>query len=92
MNRSRVQVFYSGRVQGVGFRHQTRQVAARFGVAGFVRNLPDQRVEVVAEGERSELEAFCLAVRDGLLKPFIRDEKRVWSEPRDEYSGFEITQ
>jgi acylphosphatase len=54
----RCQVLYSGRVQGVGFRYTTAKIAARFDVAGFVQNLPDGRVELVAEGPREELTAF----------------------------------
>ena len=49
MSRCRVQLIYSGRVQGVGFRYTVKQVAAGYDVAGTVRNLPDGRVELVAE-------------------------------------------
>lgn len=53
------QVFYTGRVQGVGFRYTTKQVAAGYEVAGWVRNLPDGRVELLAAArDRSELDAF----------------------------------
>ena len=61
MNRCRMQIFYSGHVQGVGFRYTAKTVAAGFEVTGTVRNLPDGRVELIAEGAREELEAF----RDG---------------------------
>src|SRR5471030_2081507 len=53
-NRRRMKVFYSGRVQGVGFRYTARTVAAGFEITGYVRNLPDGRVELVAEGDDSE--------------------------------------
>lgn len=53
------QVFYSGRVQGVGFRYTTRQVAAGYEVSGWVRNLPDGRVELLAAArDAAELDAF----------------------------------
>ncbi len=52
------QVFFTGRVQGVGFRYTTQAVAQRHDVVGFVRNLPDGRVEVVAEGIPAELDRF----------------------------------
>jgi acylphosphatase len=55
-------VTYSGSVQGVGFRYTTRRLAHGFPVAGFVRNLPDGDVEIVAEGEASDVEAFLAAV------------------------------
>jgi len=90
MNRCRMQVFYSGCVQGVGFRYTTKTVATGFEVNGSVRNLPDGRVELVAEGDRTELEAFRDAIRGAGLAGFIRDERVVWSEVTNEFHGFEI--
>jgi acylphosphatase len=55
-------VHFSGRVQGVGFRFAALQVAREFAVAGFVRNLPDGRVELEAEGRPDEVAAFVAAV------------------------------
>jgi len=55
----------SGRVQGVGFRYFTEATAQREGVAGWVRNLPDRSVEVVAEGDAEAVERFERAVRHG---------------------------
>ncbi len=54
-----------GRVQGVGFRYFTQAAAARDGLHGWVRNLPDGRVEASAEGEAEALERFERAVRHG---------------------------
>ena len=90
MNRRRMQVFYSGRVQGVGFRYQTRQLAAGYEVLGTVRNLPDGRVELVAEGELAELEAFRQAIRDCGLGPLIDGEDELWTDARGGIRGFEI--
>ena len=55
----------SGRVQGVGFRHFVTRAAAIEGLHGWVRNLPDGRVEIQAEGEREALERFEHRVRQG---------------------------
>jgi len=59
-------VYYSGHVQGVGFRYTACQVATRFAVTGYVRNLPDGRVELVAEGTAAEVDAFLRAVHEAL--------------------------
>jgi len=89
-NRSRVRVFYSGRVQGVGFRYTAKAVAGGFDISGIVRNLSDGRVELTAEGAREELEAFRAGIRDAGLKAFIRDENVTWSTAQNEFRGFEI--
>jgi acylphosphatase len=85
-----MQVFYSGSVQGVGFRYTVKSVATGFEVAGTVRNLPDGRVELVAEGTKEELEAFRQAIREEGLGHFIRDEAVQWSDAVGEFRGFEI--
>ena len=63
---TRFTVYFSGHVQGVGFRYTTRNVALNHRVAGYVRNLDDGRVEVVAEGEEAELKAFVEAVCESM--------------------------
>ena len=83
-------VFYSGSVQGVGFRYAAKSVATGFEVAGTVRNLADGRVELIAEGTREELEGFRDAVRGAGLAALIRDEKVTWGEAQNDLRGFEI--
>ena len=85
-----MRVFFSGHVQGVGFRYTAKTVASGFEISGVVRNLSDGRVELTAEGDRAELEAFRDAVRDAGLKPFIRDENVTWSAAQNDFRGFEI--
>lgn len=85
----RATVHYSGRVQGVGFRYTTKSIARRYRVTGYVCNLPDGRVELVAEGEPPELDAFLIEVRDRFFQ-HIRDERRDNQPPTGEFSGFEI--
>ncbi|HWB08368.1 MAG TPA: acylphosphatase [Pirellulales bacterium] len=58
----RREIHYSGRVQGVGFRYTAREIAERFEVGGYVENLADGRVELVAEGEPDEVERFLAAI------------------------------
>ncbi len=55
-------VQYSGRVQGVGFRYTAQAVAANFRIAGYVRNLPNGQVELVAEGSSDQVDGFLAAV------------------------------
>jgi acylphosphatase len=90
MKRWRMQVLYSGRVQGVGFRYQTKRQATGFELSGTVRNLLDGRVELIAEGERSELEEFRKAIRECGLGPMIRSEDVTWTEATGGFRGFEI--
>ena len=90
MKRRRMQIFYSGSVQGVGFRYTVRTVATGFEVTGTVRNLSDGRVELTAEGTSEELDAFRQAIRDAGLNHFIRDESITWSDAKGEFRGFEI--
>tara|TARA_B100000401_G_scaffold192328_1_gene129544 strand:+ start:377 stop:652 length:276 start_codon:yes stop_codon:yes gene_type:complete len=86
----RLHVYFSGHVQGVGFRYSVKQLSLEFDVTGWVKNLPDGRVELVAEGERNELETFQAAIPDAGLRRFIRDTQSHWSEGTGEFRGFEI--
>ena len=90
MSRQRVKILYSGHVQGVGFRYTARSVATGFEVTGTVRNLPDGRVELIAEGERAELAAFREAIRNEGLDGLIRQETVTWHDATGEFRGFEI--
>jgi acylphosphatase len=74
MGRQRLHVLYAGRVQGVGFRYTAKVVATGFEVTGIVRNLPDGRVELVAEGLKDELEGFQQAIRESGLGSLIARE------------------
>ena len=91
MERTRLHVYYQGRVQGVGFRWTVREVAAGFDVTGWVRNLSDGRVELVAEGEHPELESFQDAIQKAGFRRFICVATEDWSRGAGEFRGFEIT-
>jgi len=82
-------VFFSGRVQGVGFRYTALQVAQEFEVAGFVRNLPDGRVQVEAEGRADEVAAFVTALEER-MHGYIRKTERSARVRPAEFSGFAI--
>lgn len=85
-----VQVFYEGRVQGVGFRYTARRAAAGFDVAGYVRNLPDGRVELVASGDAGEVDGFLQALRDSELAGHIESEAAEVIPKPAHLRGFEI--
>jgi acylphosphatase len=84
-----IQAFYEGRVQGVGFRYCVRQLACGYEVTGWVKNLPDGRVELQACGEAEELEQFLTSIRESELKGHIRKEERHCIAPFLS-KGFEI--
>ena len=90
MSGKKMQVFFSGTVQGVGFRFTAERLARRFPVTGYVRNLEDGRVEVVAEGEETRLAEFLTALRESGMKNYIRDVEARWSEAEDCFKGFSI--
>jgi acylphosphatase len=76
-------------VQGVGFRYTALQAARGFKVTGYVRNLPDSRVELVAEGAKSESKALISAIQK-VMDGYIRDIKTAESPGTGEFNGFYI--
>lgn len=86
----RIEAYFSGRVQGVGFRFTSVDIADRFPeISGFVRNLADGRVEVVAEGPEEQVSAFITAVGDA-MGPYIRGVDRKQLPATGEFSHFRI--
>jgi acylphosphatase len=83
------EVYYLGTVQGVGFRYTTRRIASRFLVTGYVRNLPDGRVLVVAEGAADELDRFFEAIR-AYLGDHIRDASETVCPASGRFERFDI--
>jgi acylphosphatase len=90
MPKSRRQIIYEGRVQGVGFRMTARRLASAFPVAGFVRNREDGSVELAAEGEAEQVVAFLDAIRREFGDQ-IESTREFPGDPTDEFSsGFTI--
>lgn len=85
----RREVFYSGDVQGVGFRYTARALAGRFEVMGFVRNLPDGRVELVVEGRAAEVQRFLDAVRNA-MRSYIHRVEEHHRPATGEFEGFGV--
>ena len=85
----RLRVYFSGQVQGVGMRATAGQLAPRFSVQGWVRNLPDGRVEILAEGKQADIENFLAAIGDE-MSTYIRQVSRNWEEPTENLQGFTI--
>ena len=82
-------LYFSGRVQGVGFRFTTNQIAKRFDVKGTVENCQDGRVKIVVEAESTEIDAFVGAIRTSMPGK-INKMDRFESEPSNEFGNFSI--
>jgi acylphosphatase len=84
-----VTAFFTGRVQGVGFRYQTLQVAKGFEVSGLVKNLPDGRVQLEAEGRTEEVKDFVTAVHERMTG-YIRKVEQTEEKRVGQFRGFLI--
>jgi acylphosphatase len=82
-------VLFTGHVQGVGFRYTTLQVAREFEVAGLVKNLPDGRVHLEAEGAQRDVDAFVAAVEER-MHGLVRKTERTAQRRPPQFSGFVI--
>ena len=85
-----IQVFYEGNVQGVGFRWSMRHIAKGFELTGWVRNLPDGRVELQTSGEENEVRAFLDAIMQSELRAHIRKQTQTALPAPVTAHGFEI--
>jgi len=86
----RAHVYVSGRVQGVFFRSETQDEALRHGLTGWVRNLPDGRVEAVFEGEKERVERLVEFCRRGPPGARVTDVEVVWENYTGEFQGFRL--
>ncbi|MFH1391900.1 MAG: acylphosphatase [Candidatus Diapherotrites archaeon] len=86
----RIEILVSGRVQGVSFRAFALQIASSLGLKGFVKNLADGSVEVVAEGKKEKIEKFLTELKKGPPLSHIENIAVNKSKAIKEFSSFEI--
>jgi len=90
MEQTAKHILFSGQVQGVGFRYTAHRIARRYNVTGFVRNLPDGDVEMLAQGPEQDIDNCLADIRD-YFGGYLRDT-RIEPAPRnDRYTDFRIT-
>jgi acylphosphatase len=87
----RIRALVSGRVQGVFYRAETRQQASRLGLTGWVRNLPDGRVEVLAEGEEQRVRELIAWCEQGPPRSRVDEVKESIETYTGEFDTFSIT-
>ena len=87
--KKQVHVYYSGRVQGVGFRFTAESIANDLGVTGWVKNLSDGRVELVAEAKEDVLKELLEKI-SAFFSRYIRDADVQWLEATGEFKDFGI--
>lgn len=87
---SRLHAIVQGRVQGVSFRYYTQRRARELGLTGYVRNLWDGTVEVVAEGRRSELDQLLAFLQVGPRAAFVTQVDVRWLTPTKDLNRFEV--
>ncbi len=80
-----------GRVQGVYYRAFTARTAVSLGLTGYVRNLPDNSVEIAAEGERTQLEKLIKYLKQGPAGARVANLKLSWTEYTGQFSDFSVT-
>ena len=87
---TRWHLFFSGQVQGVGFRYTTRQLANRLSLTGWVRNLSDRRVEATVEGPADVLTQFVEELAESTMGR-VTDVEKIEQSATGEFQQFEIT-
>lgn len=86
----RSELFVVGKVQGVFFRASAREIAERFGLKGFAENMGDDRVHIVAEGEREQLEKFAAWCKTGPSFASVKEIRVQWQPARGSFKAFTI--
>lgn len=89
-NQARVHAIVEGRVQGVGFRYFVQENAIQVGLVGWVRNRWNGAVELVAEGERGNLNKLILALKRGPRASFVSEVSVEWLPATGEFNSFRV--
>lgn len=84
------EIVISGKVQGVGFRYSAQSIASGYGLRGYVKNLVNGSVFVLAQGEESDLEAFIAWCHKGPVRSRVEEVIVEWEESDKEFSNFDI--
>ncbi len=85
-------VIFSGRVQGVGFRYSTREIATGFDVVGAVKNMPDGTVKMEVMGEAQEIEEYLSEItEESAISHFIKEVQSEEIAPLENANGFRIS-
>ncbi len=85
----RARIVYSGRVQGVGFRFTTREIARELAITGWVKNRSDGNVEIVAEQQEEVLKQFLMRLQNSFSR-YIHDVSVTWEDATGEFLGFGV--
>lgn len=86
----RAHVFISGRVQGVFYRAWTKEEATKRNIKGWVKNLPDGRVEAIFEGDKDKVEEMIKICWQGPPYARVTDVEVIWEEYKGEFDAFKI--
>lgn len=89
-NNVRAHVFYSGRVQGVGFRYTAEKIALDLKLFGWVKNLMDGRVEIVCEGPKETIDLLFQQIKESMLGPHIKKIDVNWEVATHEFDDFTV--
>jgi acylphosphatase len=84
-------ILISGMVQGIGYRYFVARLASRMHLTGWVRNIPHGEVEILAEGQKAQIEALIQSLRTEHPYASVRNVKVEWGAFTGKWQGFEIT-
>lgn len=90
MYQEQVKIIATGLVQGVNFRYYTREKADELGLVGWVMNLPDGNLEIIAQGERKNLEKLIKWCQTGPQFARVKEINIEWQKPEGKFNDFQI--